>query len=107
MIFTVPALLSIFTNPLTAFGDAGTLAAFVAVALCMLVMRRREPARPRPFRAPVPWLLGPLAIAGCVYLFFSLAGITREIFLAWNALGLAVYFLYAHGHSRLGKAPLA
>ena len=28
MIFTVPALLSIFTNPLTAFGDAGTLAAF-------------------------------------------------------------------------------
>jgi amino acid transporter len=28
LIFAVPAFLSIFTNPLTAFGDAGTLAAF-------------------------------------------------------------------------------
>ena len=28
MIFTLPAFLMIFTNPLTAFGDAGTLAAF-------------------------------------------------------------------------------
>ena len=28
MIFVVPALLMIFTNPLTAFGDSGTLAAF-------------------------------------------------------------------------------
>jgi amino acid transporter len=28
MIFTLPAVLMIFTNPLTAFGDAGTLAAF-------------------------------------------------------------------------------
>jgi amino acid transporter len=28
MIFTVPAVLMIWTNPLTAFGDAGTLAAF-------------------------------------------------------------------------------
>ena len=28
MIFALPAFLMIFTNPLTAFGDAGTLAAF-------------------------------------------------------------------------------
>jgi amino acid transporter len=28
IVFSIPAILSIFTNPLTAFGDAGTLAAF-------------------------------------------------------------------------------
>jgi len=32
--------------------NAGTLAAFVAVAICMLVMRRRDPDRRRPFRTP-------------------------------------------------------
>jgi len=112
-----PVIVTLFTAALVALvagvfplgkiaevANAGTLAAFVAVAVCMLVMRRREPTRRRPFRAPVPWMVGPLAIAGCIYLFFSLAGITREIFVAWNALGLAAYFLYARSHSRLGKA---
>jgi APA family basic amino acid/polyamine antiporter len=112
-----PVIVTVFTAALVALvagvfplgkiaevANAGTLAAFVAVAVCMLVMRRREPTRRRPFRAPVPWVVGPLAITGCIYLFFSLAGITREIFVAWNALGLAAYFLYARGHSRLGQA---
>jgi len=84
--------------------NAGTLAAFIAVSVCMLVMRRRDPGRARPFRTPAPWLVGPLAIAGCIYLFFSLAPVTREIFVAWNGLGLIAYFLYAKGHSRLGRA---
>ncbi|HEY5070753.1 MAG TPA: amino acid permease [Caulobacteraceae bacterium] len=83
--------------------NAGTLAAFIAVAVCMLVMRRRDPARARPFRAPAAWLVGPLAIGGCVYLFFSLASVTREIFVAWNAIGLGAYFLYARTHSRLAR----
>jgi amino acid transporter len=37
IIFAVPAVLAIFTNPLTAFGDAGTLAAFVFLVAYYLV----------------------------------------------------------------------
>lgn len=34
--------------------NAGTLAAFVAVGLCLIVLRVRRPDLPRQFRAPMP-----------------------------------------------------
>jgi APA family basic amino acid/polyamine antiporter len=86
--------------------NAGTLAAFIAVACCVMALRVREPARPRVFRVPLVWLVGPVAVLGCLYLFFSLAGFTQRYFLVWNLIGLAVYFLYAVHNSRL-KEPRA
>ncbi|UNK78877.1 amino acid permease [Sphingopyxis granuli] len=80
---------------LAALANAGTLAAFTAVSLCMLIMRRRAPDAPRTFRAPMPWVIGIVAMLGCVYLFFSLPVNTQIWFCVWNAAGLAVYFLYA------------
>ncbi len=80
---------------LAALANAGTLAAFTAVSLCMLIMRRRAPDAPRTFRAPMPWVVGIIAMLGCVYLFFSLPVNTQIWFCVWNAAGLAVYFLYA------------
>src|SRR3546814_8720178 len=53
---------------LAALANAGTLAAFTAVSLCMLIMRRRAPDAPRTFRAPLPWLVGGVAVFGCIYL---------------------------------------
>lgn len=82
-------------DELAALANAGTLAAFTAVAACMLIMRVRAPDAPRTFRAPLPWLVGLGAIGGCIYLFFSLPVKTQLWFLIWNAAGLAVYFLYA------------
>ncbi len=83
--------------------NAGTLAAFIAVAVCMLKMRREAPEHPRLFKAPWAWFIGPLAIIGCAYLFVSLPFATMWRFFAWNALGLAVYFLYARHTSRLAR----
>ena len=79
---------------LAALANAGTLAAFIAVAACMLVMRVRAPDAPRTFRAPAPWLVGPAAILGCGYLFFSLPATTQLWFVVWNVLGLVIYALY-------------
>ena len=79
---------------IAALANAGTLAAFIAVSACMLILRRRDPAGARSFRAPIAWVIGPLAILGCLYLFFSLPGQTRLFFFAWNAVGLAVYALW-------------
>ena len=81
--------------------NAGTLCAFVAVALCMLVLRVREPTRPRPFRTPLPWVVASAAVLGCIYLFFSLPAITRSRFFIWNGIGIVVYFLYSMRNSRL------
>jgi basic amino acid/polyamine antiporter, APA family len=82
-------------DQIASLANAGTLCAFIAVAACVLVSRRRDPTARRPFRTPAAWLIAPLAILGCVYLFTSLSGLTQRFFFAWNAVGLLVYFLYA------------
>ncbi len=89
-------------DAIAALANAGTLAAFVAVCVAMLVMRRREPDAPRTFRTPAAPLVGTIGIAGCVYLFFSLPTTTQLYFVLWNAAGLAVYFLW--GRKRAGAA---
>jgi APA family basic amino acid/polyamine antiporter len=89
---------------LAALANAGTLAAFTAVAICMLVMRVRAPDAPRTFRAPMPWVIGLGAIVGCIYLFFSLPMQTQLWFLVWNVAGLGVYFLYARRNARVASA---
>jgi len=81
--------------------NAGTLVAFIAVAVCVMALRIMEPSRPRVFRTPLVWLVCPLAVVGCIYLFFSLPAVTQLRFLKWNAAGLVVYFLYAVHNSRL------
>ena len=87
---------------LAALANAGTLAAFSAVSVCMLIMRRRAPDAPRTFRAPLPWVVGGIAVLGCIYLFFSLPVQTQLWFVVWNIGGLAVYFLYARRNAAVG-----
>ena len=71
------------------------------LSACMLVLRRTDPDRPRVFRAPLAWVLGPIAILGCFYLFFSLAHLTQVAFLIWNLIGVGVYLLYGRRKSLL------
>ncbi|MEA1015556.1 amino acid permease [Sphingosinicella sp. LY1275] len=86
-----------------ALANAGTLIAFMAVGACLLVLRRRAPDAPRPFRVGPVWLVGLGTIGGCVYLFLSLPAETLLWCLIWNALGLAIYALYGQRRSALGS----
>jgi APA family basic amino acid/polyamine antiporter len=84
--------------------NAGTLLAFMAVALCMLILRVREKGRPRVFRVPLAWIVGPACIAGCLWLFLNgLPAFTQWWFVLWNAIGLVVYLLYGMRKSRLAR----
>lgn len=74
--------------------NSGTLFAFAMVALAVFILRRTQPSRPRGYRVPAYWLVCPLAIIGCVFLFLNLSGKTELWFLSWALLGLAVYLLY-------------
>ncbi|CAN5183346.1 amino acid permease [soil metagenome] len=76
---------------IAALANAGTLLAFIAVSACMLILRRREPDTRRVFRTPLAWVVGPVAILGCLYLFYSLPHQTQGFFLIWNLIGLACY----------------
>jgi APA family basic amino acid/polyamine antiporter len=83
--------------------NSGTLFAFAMVGIAVMVLRRKDPDRKRPFRTPLVYVVAPLAIAGCLYLFFSLSTYTIMLFVIWAAIGLVVYFLYSRGSSHVGK----
>ena len=84
----------------------GTLFAFVLVCLAVIILRRRDPERPRGFRTPlVPWV--PLAGAfSCLYLMWSLPNSAKWRFVIWLAIGLAFYFAYGYRKSRAGSKPI-
>jgi APA family basic amino acid/polyamine antiporter len=119
------ALLSAFANldVFVELTNIGTLFAFILVCVGIMVLRRRDPDRPRAFRTPfVPWtpLLGILV---CLYLVVGLpvptastgplgftivryGGLPTETwirFIVWLLIGLVIYFLYGYRRSRLAR----
>ena len=83
--------------------NAGTLYAFLMVAVAVWMLRRRDPNRPRPFRVPALWLVAPLTIAGCLFLFLNLPTEALVGLPLWGAIGLVVYFVYGYHKSHLGR----
>jgi APA family basic amino acid/polyamine antiporter len=83
--------------------NSGTLFAFAAVSIAVLVLRRTDPNRYRPFRTPAVAFTAPIAIAGCLYLFFSLSKETIILFFGWAAVGLVVYYAYSRNRSHVGR----
>lgn len=83
--------------------NAGTLYAFLMVAVAVMVLRVRDPLRQRHFKVPAIWLVAPLTIIGCVLLFFNLPSAAMLFLPAWGALGLLVYFFYSRSRSHLGR----
>ena len=112
--FGTPALMTMITGvivaaiaaylplkEIAALANAGTLIAFIAVAVCMIVLRMKHPQHPRIFGAVTTWIIGLLAIVGCIFLFFGLPHITKRNALIWNAVGLVIYLLWARRKSLL------
>ncbi|HUD30866.1 MAG TPA: amino acid permease [Novosphingobium sp.] len=83
--------------------NSGTLFAFAAVSIAVMVLRRTDPGRNRPFRTPAVMVTAPVAIAGCIYLFFSLSFHTIALFVGWAILGLVVYYAYSRSRSHVGR----
>lgn len=84
------------------YSNSGTLFAFAMVAVSVLVLRKTDPDRRRPFRTPAVLLVAPLAIVGCVALYWFLPLIAKLVLPGWGAVGLIVYFLYGRSHSHVG-----
>jgi basic amino acid/polyamine antiporter, APA family len=77
----------------------GTLTAFVVVCLGVLVLRYRMPDLERPVRTPFAPFVCTAGAASCGYLMLSMSGATWWRFLAWVAVGLAIYELYGRRHA--------
>jgi APA family basic amino acid/polyamine antiporter len=81
--------------------NIGTLFAFMLVSIGVLVLRYKEPNRPRPFRVPFVWLVCVLSVAGCVFIMWGLPITAKVRFGVWLIIGLGLYFTYGFTHSRL------
>ena len=110
----IPFITTLFTGIFVALwslvGDAGetydltnigTLFAFMLVSIGVLVLRYKEPDRPRPFKVPFVWPVTILSAAGCVFIMRGLPHQAWERFGYWLVIGLLLYFVYGYQHSRL------
>ncbi len=83
--------------------NIGTLFAFMLVSAGVLILRRREPERPRPFRTPGVPVVPVLAIVLSAVLIVTLEPLTWLRFLVWMLIGFVVYFVYSRKASVIGQ----
>ena len=90
--------------PLSVLGELvsmGTLLAFATVCLGVLVLRFTRPDLARPFRVPMFWLICPLGVLACLFLFMQSFMEHWQIFVGWTVLGQVIYFAYGFRNSKL------
>jgi len=81
--------------------NIGTLLAFVIVCIAIMILRKKSPNQPRPFRTPwVPFV----PIMGIVfngYMMYKLGWVNWARLVVWLIIGLVVYFTYGRHNSRV------
>lgn len=113
--FRTPHVVTIFTGcaaalaaaflpvgKLADYSNSGTLFAFFMVAVSVMVLRRTDPDRRRPFRTPFVWIIAPLSMIGCLGLYFSLPLTAILVLPGWGLLGLLIYYFYSRQRSHVG-----
>jgi APA family basic amino acid/polyamine antiporter len=93
--------------------NIGTLFAFVIVCVAVVMLRRSDPGRVRPFRAPLVWPVPIVPGMGVLfngYMMYKLGTANWIRLFGWLAIGLVVYFFYSRKHSKvqlgLAQAPV-
>jgi len=81
--------------------NIGTLFAFILVCAGIIVLRIKDPARPRPFRVPGGLIIPILGIFSCLYLIYYLPPTSWLRFAAWLNFGFVIYVGYGAVQSRL------
>ena len=83
--------------------NSGTLFAFFMVSIAVMVLRKKDPHRPRPFKTPFLWVVAPIAMIGCAVLYFNLPFEAMAVLPIWGAIGLVIYFAYGYRKSHVGR----
>jgi APA family basic amino acid/polyamine antiporter len=86
--------------------NIGTLLAFVIVCISILVLRRTDPAKARPFRTPWVPVVPILGVLFNGYMMVKLGWMNWTRLIVWLIIGLIVYFTYGKKHSRVQRALL-
>lgn len=82
----------------------GTLFAFSLVCLGVLILRKTDPGRHRPFKTPFMPIVPILGILVCVTMMLGLGKNNWERLFIWMAIGFVIYFTYGIRNSIVRKA---
>ncbi len=100
---SLPLQLIVDIGSLADLTNIGTLFAFILVCIGVVILRRTDANRPRPFRVPFVPVFPILGVLLCFVLMLSLPVETWIRFFVWLAIGLVIYFLYSVRHSKLRR----
>lgn len=82
--------------------NAGTLYAFMMVAVAVMLLRKQRPDVPRGFTVSGLWFIGPATVFGTIFLFINLPTAAMLVLPIWTVIGLVVYLGYSRSRSHLG-----
>lgn len=89
----------------------GTFTSFIIVCVAILILRKIDPDRPRPFKVPFcPWfpLAGILCCGGLMaFMMVTAKGdsaiLSTQLFFAWILMGILIYATYGYRKNRLAE----
>lgn len=105
MVGIICVLGSLFLNISTAaeLCNFGTFASFIIVCVAVLILRKTDPERPRPFKVPFsPFLplMGIICCGGLMLYSMQFLKTSRILFPVWVILGIVFYFTYSYRQQR-------
>jgi APA family basic amino acid/polyamine antiporter len=72
-----------------------------------MLLRKRSPELPRPFRTPLVPLVPLLGAGATLGMMATLPALTWGLLTGWTAIGMTIYFVYGFKNSTLGKKEAA
>ncbi len=82
----------------------GTFTSFIIICIAVLILRKTEPNRARPFKVPLcPWfpILGILTCGGLMIYSMKFLKTSSIYFPLWLLIGIAIYAAYGYKQKRL------
>ncbi len=82
----------------------GTFTSFIIICIAVLILRKTEPNRTRPFKVPLcPWfpILGVLTCGGLMVYSMKYLKTSSIYFPLWLLIGIAIYAAYGYKQKRL------
>ena len=93
-------------NISAALCNFGTFTSFVIICVAVLILRKTEPDRPRPFKVPFcPWfpIVGMTICAILIAFSMKTLKTSSVYFVLWLVAGVLIYALYGYNQKRLAE----
>ncbi len=114
-IISIFGTLTLNLDSAAALCNFGTFTSFIIVCVAILILRKIDPERPRPFKVPLcPWTpiagilcCGGLMVFSMVTASGSSATLSTELFIAWIIMGALIYASYGYRKNRIAEKEIA